>query len=113
MPATKAWNLRRFTSACAMLVLAWLLIRGLSGPVAQALVYLSPALLLLGFLSVRRYPGERALLRAMPSATSSSKITHRGRARREPARVLLPRGGRLIASSLAVRPPPGPAALSF
>jgi hypothetical protein len=112
MPVTKVRNLRRFTSACAMLVLAWLLIRGLSGPVAQALAYLSPALLLLGFLSARRYPGERALLSAIPSAARSSKVTRRARARREPPRVLLPRGGRLIASSLAVRPPPGAAALS-
>ncbi|HWD11312.1 MAG TPA: hypothetical protein VG366_05675 [Solirubrobacteraceae bacterium] len=79
---------------------------GLPG-LGEALTYLLPATLLLGVLATRRYPGERALLAALtrrpsnrrrPQAEASS-----GRAR---ADATVPRGGRLIATSLAVRPPP-------
>jgi hypothetical protein len=73
----------------------------------QAFAYLLPALVLLLALLARRYPGERALARI---------ARRRARPRRRPRaavlahhtrpRVSLPRGGRLIAASLAVRPPP-------
>jgi hypothetical protein len=75
-----------------------------------ALLYLLPPLLLIAALLLRRYPGERQLIAL-------------ARARRKPRRrciapawsqsrpsALLPRGGKLIASSLAVRPPPVAAA---
>jgi hypothetical protein len=73
------------------------------GGVVGALAYLLPAVVLL--LAVRRYPGERTLLallgrrgrRRRPIAVAS---------RRQRPRPMLPRGGRLLASSLAVRPPP-------
>jgi hypothetical protein len=74
--------------------------------VLHALLYLLPALLLVTPLLVRRYPGERALIalrrveRARWPRPRASVPTHR--------RVVLVavRGGRLIGSSLAVRPPP-------
>lgn len=72
-----------------------------------ALGYLLPALALLALLALRRYPGERALLAAIerrrpvrrPRPCGARSLHPRPRAR-------LPRGGGLIASSLAVRPPP-------
>jgi hypothetical protein len=73
----------------------------------QALAYLSPALLLLLALAARRYPGERALVALMAAHAGTRR---RGLSDRPPRvsgpRALLPRGGRLIAASLAVRPPP-------
>jgi len=86
-------------------VLAGVLALSLSGGMVDALAYLLPALLLLLAVAARRYPGERALL---------ALLERRQRRRRDSdsvvcvsrPRALLPRGGRLIASSLAVRPPP-------
>lgn len=77
----------------------------------QALVYLLPALVLIIPLLARRYPGERRLV-----ALASTRRPRRPRAGARLtsyARILLsvPRGGQLIASSLAVRPPPAPAAV--
>jgi hypothetical protein len=79
------------------------LVPGLSGAVA----YLAPALLLLVALAARRYPGERALLAFIERRHDARRLddSHE-RARLCGSRVLLPRGGRLIATSLAVRPPP-------
>jgi hypothetical protein len=72
-----------------------------------ALGYLLPALLLLLALLGRTYPGERILLRL---------VGHARVRRRRPAaevsttgqrpRPTVPRGSRLIAFALAVRPPP-------
>ena|ERR1700730_14415238 len=92
-----------------LLGVAAILLLGIAAPgappgLADALTYLLPALLLLLALAARRYPGERALLTLM--------VRGRRRARldallpRAHPRALLPRGGRLIATSLAVRPPP-------
>jgi len=86
-------------------VLAGVLALSLSGGMVDALAYLLPALLLLLAVAARRYPGERALL---------ALLERRQRRRRDSdsvvcvsrPRALLPRGGRLIASSLAVLPPP-------
>jgi hypothetical protein len=77
--------------------------------VLTAVAYLLPALALLAILAFRRYPGARALI-------ATIERRRRGRFRSEPRtpaprpepRALLPRGGRLIATALAVRPPPGP-----
>lgn len=64
-----------------------------------------PALLLAVPLLLHRYPGERLL-----SAVSPVKRSHRAAARgAQPPRTVvkrMPRGGLLIARSLAVRPPP-------
>jgi len=67
------------------------------------LAYLLPALLLIGVLLVFRYPGERRLLAAVQTRRRrrADSVVHDPR-----PRALLARGGRLIASSLAVRPPP-------
>jgi hypothetical protein len=74
--------------------------------ILQGLLCIAPALALAAALFARRYPGERLLL---------AKGTRRRTPRLWPARVLaplrptlarVPRGGLLIASELAVRPPP-------
>lgn len=80
----------------------------------EALAYLLPALLLLAVLVTRRYPGERTLLsltrRNRSCRSRVGAIGAKGGAR---PRALVARGGRLIASSLAVRPPPGFASVSL
>jgi hypothetical protein len=84
------------TTACVVLAVA--------DPKALCLL---PLLALATPLLLRRYPGERALLarlqgpaRMRPARASSSPR------RRAPVRSLVPRGGLLLGSSLAVRPPP-------
>jgi hypothetical protein len=74
--------------------------------VLEALLYLVPLVALAITLLARRYPGERVLIAlcdAEPAAWTRSLayVPTRGK-------VLLRvvRGGRLIACSLAVRPPP-------
>lgn len=73
---------------------------------AAMLLYLLPALALAASLILRRYPGERRLLaliagRAKPRRRLGARATATAR-----RRVLVPRGGLLIACFLAVRPPP-------
>jgi hypothetical protein len=98
---------RRFLlAAVAIAALALALQSKLPGA-ADALAYLLPALLGLAALTMRRYPGERALLRL----ARGRRVRRRRQHRRSPLaqrrrRALVPRGGRLIACSLAVRPPP-------
>jgi len=92
----------------AVLAAAWLLALALVG-VGEAFAYLAPALLLGLPLVAGRYPGERPLVRALSRrrarplrpplcATPAARIF-----------VLTPRGGRLVATALAGRGPPGPA----
>jgi hypothetical protein len=73
----------------------------------DALGYLLPALLLLLALLGRRYPGERVLIGLMQDrrARGRGPVATASAARRRP-RTMMPRGGSLIAFSLAVRPPP-------
>jgi hypothetical protein len=92
---------------------------GLTLPVAAAVVahfvagmgegvaMLAPALLLLSFLLNGRYVGERTIERVRRSRTVTARrrsprrtAPHRRSARR------VPRGGLLVAASLATRPPP-------
>lgn len=79
----------------------------LNAVIATALLYLLPALLLLGPLIARRYPGQRRLL----ATARNARVTRRPK--RQPllaarqARLGAPRGSLLIACFLAVRPPPG------
>jgi hypothetical protein len=74
---------------------------------SQAIAYLLPALLLLLALAARWYPGERALLRRIDARRGRGRRVCEAASRsRQRPRSLLPRGGRLIGSSLAVRPPP-------
>ncbi len=70
------------------------------------LLYLAPALLLLGALAFDRYPGERLL-----AAVCRAWHPHLRRERSVPARPLAlprssPRGGALLAMALAGRGPP-------
>jgi hypothetical protein len=89
----------------ALLVAAWTVSALLSG-VDTGLLYLAPALLLCAPLIVGRYLGEGQL-------AELAKRSPRAPARRA-ARLAVPRshvrlmqrGGRLVASSLAKRPPP-------
>jgi hypothetical protein len=73
----------------------------------EALGYLLPAVLLLLALLGRCYPGEHTLLGLVrdgrPRRREARSPTSTARPR---PRTLLPRGGRLLAFSLAVRPPP-------
>ena len=63
-------------------------------------------LLGLGLLHlVRRYPGERVIAALRAGRATPARAPRRIASPRPVARVL-PRGGRLIASALAVRPPP-------
>jgi hypothetical protein len=74
-----------------------------------ALAYLLPALALLGILAFRRYPGERALVAAIERRRAARpRPDRRAAAPRLAPRAIVPRGGRLIACALAVRPPPPP-----
>jgi hypothetical protein len=81
---------------------------GAHGALIEGLMYLLPALLMLLVLAARLYPGERALLAAIRAAPRSHRAAGSAPVPGRP-RAALPRGGDLIASSLAVRPPPAPA----
>jgi hypothetical protein len=68
---------------------------------------LSPAIFLLASLLSGHYVGEQRLHRL--AAAVRSRRPRRARAASRPLprpRALMPRGGRLVATSLAVRPPP-------
>jgi hypothetical protein len=80
--------------------------------VLHALLCLLPAVALVVPLLARRYPGERMLVgysRAKPIQWSRPRSSSPGGRRVVLAAV---RGGLLIGSSLAVRPPPSPIATS-
>jgi hypothetical protein len=80
---------------------------GIPPGVAQGFAYLLPALVLLLALAARLYPGERTLLRLMGRRNAARPGgTPPGVECRPTPRVMMPRGGRLIASYLAGRPPP-------
>jgi hypothetical protein len=92
--------------AFAAVTVVWLFGLELLG-VETAVAYLAPALLILLPLLGGRYPGDDALARI---AGRRSRDARRPPAalppRRRRAGALLPRGGRLVAASLAGRGPP-------
>ncbi len=101
-PAARArWRVAAFPAlaltALVVVALGWI------DPTALCLL---PVLALSLALSLWRYPGEKVLgrLRALGSRPSRAprRLVWRGRTRA----VLMPRGGLLLASALAVRPPP-------
>jgi hypothetical protein len=101
---------QRLMVALALAALALTLVLAVLG-VAAAFAYASPVLLLLLPLLGGRYIGaerlERAIRRgrrSVPRRRSVVALAWRG-----PDRAALPRGGRLIGFSLAVRPPPASA----
>jgi hypothetical protein len=75
--------------------------------ITTGLLYLAPALLLLWPLLRGRYVGEAAVCRLASARTASRRPAGAAVpvAARRPA-VLLARGGRLLASAIATRPPP-------
>jgi hypothetical protein len=77
--------------------------------VLAGLLYLLPALTLALVLLARRYPGERALI-ALRREPRNARWPHPRSRVPTPrlASLAPPRGGLLIARSLAVRPPPAP-----
>ena len=97
----------RLTSGLALaLTCCWALTLAFSGS-SDVLLYMAPALLIACPLLAGRYVGEDLVL----------KLASKGRTRRRPQRagtqprpkppaVWLPRGTRLLAFSLAERPPP-------
>jgi hypothetical protein len=96
--------------ALSMLLLAVLV----HGAGVEALLA-APVLVLLAPLLAGRYLGERQIERLaaarVPRAHPVARPRRTSIAPRAP-RVLLPRGGRLLATSLAVRPPPPVAQLT-
>jgi hypothetical protein len=96
--------------AFAALTLVWLLGLELLG-VEAAVAYLAPALLILLPLLGGRYPGDGALVRVATRRSRPARRPPQGLPlrRRRPG-ALLPRGGRLVAASLAGRGPPLPLA---
>jgi hypothetical protein len=96
----------RFTAGLALAITAgWALSLAFSGS-TDVLLYLAPALLIVVPLLAGRYVGESLIV----------KLASRGRRRHprrastqappKPPAIWLPRGTRLIAFSLAERPPP-------
>ena len=98
---------RRLLVAAALVTSALLLLAALAGH-PDELVFAAPVFLLSVPLLAGRYVGEGALERMRRAAPARRRPRAAGGAlsgTRRPA-VLLPRGGRLIAEALAVRPPP-------
>jgi hypothetical protein len=105
---------RRLLIAVATIALAGIAAHYAQGAMIQALAYLLPALLLLVVLATRSYPGERALLAFIERRRRLRHGSAEGLIGQQPIlRALIPRGGRLIAASLAERPPPTLAAVSL
>jgi hypothetical protein len=93
--------------ACLALV-AWSLAHGCHGPL-EGLVVLAPSLALALPLLAGRYLGERTIerVRTARATVPAPRRDRRAAApRRRPTLALVPRGGLLLASSLATRPPP-------
>ena len=69
-------------------------------------LFMAPALVILLPLIAGRYLGEQRLARFTRSMPALRRAVPDVRLPRPAFRTVLPRGGRLIAASLAVRPPP-------
>jgi hypothetical protein len=94
----------------ALLVAAWTVFALVSG-VETGLLYLAPALMLCAPLLFGRYVGEEQLaVLANRSPRCAARRASRLPVPRSHVR-LMQRGGRLVASSLAKRPPPQATAL--
>jgi hypothetical protein len=95
-----------------LLVLAWMVAQALTGA-ETGLLYVAPALVLALPLLVGRYPGEGRIAAFVarshgPEVRASKRLVATHTFVR-----LMQRGGRLVASSLAKRPPPVPARFVF
>lgn len=98
---------QRLLLAAAIGMCALLALGALTGH-ADLLAYAGPVCLLALPLLAGRYVGEEALgrLRRHPPARRRRLTSHGLPNGAQRVAVLLPRGGRLIAEALAVRPPP-------
>lgn len=76
-------------------------------------LFVSPAIVLLASLLTGRYVGEGSIARLAAAVHPGRRRRARAATPASPARgrALMPRGGRLVATSLAVRPPPAPLAV--
>ncbi|WP_259312472.1 hypothetical protein [Capillimicrobium parvum] len=98
---------RRLLLGLAVASMAWVLVGAFAG-IGDGLAMVAPALLLLLPLLAGRYVGEEALGRVR-HARGAPPLRRRGArpaAPSHPAVALVPRGGLLLASSLATWPPP-------
>jgi hypothetical protein len=87
-----------------LLVLAWMVVQAITGT-ETGLLYLAPALVLALPLLGGHYVGEEQLAAARGDVTPVVRASKRVSATHTFVRVM-ERGGRLVASSLAKRPPP-------
>ncbi len=102
-------KMRPSGTAIAVVVLVAGLVAGAASGIAglTGLLHFAPALVLGAALLARRYPGERLIVRLAGSPIRAHKrVRTRAVKPREHASALVPRGGLLLARSLAVRPPP-------
>ena len=95
----------RPVAALALLVTLALAVVALAELDPGALCLL-PALALLAPLLLRRYPGERTLARLSAQTARGWQRPRSNAPSRQRVRAATPRGGLLLACSLAVRPPP-------
>ena len=72
----------------------------------QLVLILAPGALLFAALLLGRYPGEAAIDRARRAPVAAPRPRPVARFVVAAATPLLPRGGRLIGSGIAARPPP-------
>jgi hypothetical protein len=97
---------RRILVAAAVATSALLLVAAIAGH-AEVLAYAAPLFLLAVPLLAGRYVGEERLERLRGPVARRWRRAAPVRSRAPRPVALLPRGGRLIAEKLAVRPPPG------
>jgi len=109
MAARRSWLPIVLLAAALLGFVAALVVPGLE----TGVLFLAPAIVVLSLLHTGHYVGERQLHRLADAW--EQRRPARECARRDPLprrpRALMPRGGRLVATSLAVRPPPLPAAV--
>lgn len=97
---------QRLLAGLALTALVWAVGAHLAGD-GQGLLYLVPLFLLLAPLLLGRYVGEAGIARiAARPAPRRRRVAAVAAPRSGPLRALTPRGRRLLAFSLAVRPPP-------
>jgi hypothetical protein len=101
---------RLLLAGFTVLVLAWMVAQALTGA-ETGLLYLAPALVLALPLLGGRYVGEEHLAAVRGDIPMVVRASKRVSATHTFVRVM-ERGGRLVASSLAKRPPPALACLT-
>jgi hypothetical protein len=72
----------------------------------ELVLLLAPAAVLFAALLLGRYPGEAVIARVRRAVAGPRRPRCAMVVRRRVAVALLPRGGRLVGSAIAARPPP-------